>query len=140
MIKILKKLNLIMGEVDRIGKDKINSFHNYNYASEQAIKESLHPLLVKHGVLPLFDFENVRREVYTTAKGQRGAVTDIDVTYRFYDIESGEFVEGKFIGTGDDGADKGTYKAMTGAIKYVLTSTFLIPTGDDPEKDKPNSD
>lgn len=124
-----------MAEVERIGKDKTNSFHGYNYASEQAIKEALHPLLVKHGVVPIFDFSEVKREIYTTAKGQRGAITDLTVAYKFYDMETGEFVGGTFVGTGDDGADKGTYKAITGAIKYILTSTFLIPTGDDPEKD-----
>jgi len=30
----------------------------------------------------------------------------------------------------------GIYAAVTGAIKYALTSTFLIPTGDDPEQDR----
>ena len=39
------------------------------------------------------------------------------------------------MGAGDDGADKGLYKAYTGAVKYFLMKTFLIPTGDDPEAD-----
>ena len=130
---ILQKLHAIMGEIDRIAKDKKNDFHNYQYASEQAIKEALHPLLVKHGVLFTVDASNVRREAYVTNKGGRGAITDVDMEYRFHDVKTGDFISGKFVGTGDDSADKGTYKAITGAIKYILTSTFLIPTGDDPE-------
>lgn len=37
------------------------------------------------------------------------------------------------IGEGMDTGDKAIYKAITGAQKYVLMKTFLIPTGDDPE-------
>ncbi len=137
MQKILAKLTAIAAETGYIQKDKKNAHFGYNYASEQAIKETLHPLLVKHGVL-FFPVECslVRREQYTSDKGKRSCLTDISMTYRFYDSASGEFVEGTFCGTGDDAADKGTYKAVTGAIKYILTSTFLIPTGDDPENDE----
>lgn len=39
----------------------------------------------------------------------------------------------RFFGDGLDKGDKGLYKAYTGAIKYLLMKTFLIPTGDDPE-------
>lgn len=138
MKNILKKLHAIMSEVERIEKDKTNEFHRYKYASEQAIKEAIHPLLVKHKVLFTTNVTNARREVYVTAKGARGAITDIDLAYTFHDVESGEALTGTFQGTGDDGADKGTYKAITGAIKYILTSTFLIPTGDDPEVETSN--
>lgn len=136
MTKILAKLHAIMTELDYIQKDKKNAFHGYNYASEKAIKEAVHAQLVKHGVVFLLSTSNVRRETFVTDKQKRGAVTDLDASYKFYDVESGEFVEGTFTGCGDDGADKGTYKAITGAIKYILTTTFLIPTGDDPEEDK----
>ena len=37
------------------------------------------------------------------------------------------------LGTGMDGDDKAVYKAMAGAVKYALTTAFLIETGDDPE-------
>jgi hypothetical protein len=40
------------------------------------------------------------------------------------------------IGEGQDAGDKGPYKAMTGAQKYALMKTFMIPTGDDPEADE----
>ena len=122
-----------MTDIERVGKDKKNDFHGYKYASEQAIKEALHPLLVKHGVIFQVNAKNVRREVFVSNKGGRAAVTDLDLEYSFFDVGTGESIQGTFAGTGDDAADKGTYKAITGAIKYILTSTFLIPTGDDPE-------
>ena len=36
--------------------------------------------------------------------------------------------------------DKGVYKAITGAVKYIFMKNFLIPTGDDPEKDNNKSE
>lgn len=127
MQNILKKLHDIMSEVDSIPKDKTNSFHGYDYASEYAIKTKLHGLLVKHKVLFMLSATDIRHT---------GTLTDVICTFKFFDIESGEVLEAPFVGTGEDKLDKGTYKAITGAIKYILTSTFLIPTGDDPENDK----
>jgi hypothetical protein len=40
------------------------------------------------------------------------------------------------IGEGADSADKGAYKAMTGARKYAFRLLFNIPTGDDAERDE----
>lgn len=123
-IKILGKLHLIMSEINYIQKDKSNEFHKYNYASEKAIKETLQPKLIEHKVL---------LQVNVTNQIVQGNLTIADFSYAFHDIESGESLEGTFAGQGEDKLDKGIYKAITGAIKYILTSTFLIPTGDDPE-------
>ena len=38
-------------------------------------------------------------------------------------------------GEGMDKGDKGIYKAQTGALKYYLSVTFMVATGDDPEQD-----
>jgi len=134
MKAILNKLNLIMAETGIIEKDKKNTFHNYEYASEFAIKKALHGLLVKHKVIFTVSTKNKQVEIYQTDKGKRNGITDLEITYTFYDVDTAESLSGLFIGTGSDGEDKGTYKALTGAIKYILTTTFLIPTGDDPEK------
>jgi hypothetical protein len=40
------------------------------------------------------------------------------------------------MGSGNGRDDKGLYAALTGIIKYQLTSSFLIPTGDDAEVDE----
>ena len=40
-------------------------------------------------------------------------------------------------GEGLDRGDKAGYKAYTGAVKYFLANTFLVPTGDDPETESP---
>ena len=122
---VLKKLHTIMSEVGYIQKDARNEHGKYNYASERAIKEALHAAFVEHDVLFLMDADPPT------------PVTDkfvsIPVRYRFYDIETGQCLSGTFLGTGHAREEKGTYAAITGAIKYILTTTFLIPTGDDAE-------
>jgi len=127
-LTLYEKMHKVMSELSFISKDKRNDFHKYNYASEFAIKSAVHEQLVKHGLLfHISVLEYVRN----------GNIIDIKFTYSFTDTLTGTKIEGTFIGSGEDKGDKGTYKAITGAIKYILTSTFLIPTGDDPEEDKP---
>jgi ERF superfamily protein len=139
---ILAKLYAIMSEVGYIQKDKKNTFHGYSYLSEKAIKETLHPLLVKHRVLFLpttADFENKEVETATKSGTRRSILTTGNLGFRFVDVDSGEFYEGSMAAAGMDEGDKGTYKAITGALKYILTTSFLIPTGDDPEDDRNDS-
>lgn len=127
MKQILAKLHAIMSEVDRIEKDAKNTHQNYKYASEKIIKETLHAQFVKHKVL--FQLSSVNARI-------AGSVTFVDFNYAFFDVETGEELKGTFIGSGQARDEKGNYAAVTGAIKYILTSTFLIPTGDDPENDR----
>jgi ERF superfamily protein len=133
---ILRKLHAVMKDVDYIQKDKTNAFHKYNYASEAAIKEKVHAALVEHGVVPQFDLVSLTERTGLGKEGKDTLTTAL-VHYRFSCVDTGQCVEGSFYGCGTDPADKGLYKAITGAIKYILTSQFLIPTGDDPENEAP---
>ena len=138
MKQILGKLWKIMSEVNYIQKDKTNEFHRYKYASEEAIKVHLHEQLVKHKVIfGLTTSGAPHIERVKTAKGNEELVVFQEVAYNFWDVESGERFGGTFMGTGQDAGDKGLYKALTGAIKYIMTSTFLIPTGTDAEEEPP---
>jgi hypothetical protein len=74
-------------------------------------------------------------EELTDRKTEKGEnITRLKLTMGFIDGETGEKESfGPFFAEGADKSDKGSYKAMTGAVKYALLKTFLIPTGDDPE-------
>lgn len=139
-VSILQKLLAVMKDCGYIQKDKKNAFHNYSYASEAAIKDRVHAALVEHGVIPQISLLGLTEREITrvNAKGQQVSewLTTANVHYKFYCCDTGEFIEGTFYGCGIDPSDKGLYKAITGAIKYLLTSQFLIPTGDDPENDE----
>lgn len=127
-----------MSEIDFIAKDKKNDFHGYAYASEQAIKEAIYPLLKKHNVLFNINLTRIVENQHTQAKGV-DYITVVGVKYIFTDVDTGEQLKGTFYGAGQDKGDKALYKAITGAIKYILTSTFGIVTGDDPENDAPKA-
>lgn len=138
VVNILKKMNMIMKEVDRIEKDRENTHSRYRYASEKVIKEVLHQSFSNHGVVMQIATSNPRlinadAPTQTAPNAGKAICMALDVQYRFYDMESGEYLGGEVTGSGNGRDDKGIYAALTGAIKYLLTSNFLIPTGDDPE-------
>lgn len=119
-----KKLLAIMGEVGRIPKNGVNSFHKYNYVLESDLVDAIRKLLVKHGVAFYGSvLEQSRSEEFTK----------VSMRFTFADTESDETLALDFWGEGQDKGDKGLYKAYTGAEKYCLMKTFLIPTGVDPD-------
>ena len=129
MQKILKKIHAVMEDVSYIQKDAKNAHHGYSYASELAIKKALCEAFRKHKVV--FQLETLGATVDPVSKA-----TVLQTKYSFYDVESGEQLSGDFVSFGPSRDDKGGWAATTNAIKYILTSTFLIPTGDDAESDK----
>lgn len=136
-ISILKKLNTIMKEVKSMEKDGQNTFQNYSYLSETQVTLAMKKLLEKNGVVFTHDTEFISiTEVSPTSKGTKQFMTTIRVRYVFCDMDTGGYVSGGEIGQGVDSQDKGIYKAITGAVKYIFMKTFLIPTGDDPENDE----
>lgn len=134
--------------VNYIKKDKKNSFLNYEYASEEAIKDKLHDLLVENKVIFKLDCKIVNDVAEQISEvvidmpnnGSQKTISynhfvNAQFDYTFFDVDSGESMTGQFSGSGQDKGDKGLYKAITGALKYIMTSTFVIPTGTDPEDD-----
>lgn len=133
---IWKKLHACMRDLAYIQKDSENRFHGYRYASEAAIKNAVHAAFVRHGLVMLVSIVDTERiEAPPTSKGKQQWITKITIEYRFVDTDTGDERRGLFSGQGIDGEDKGLYKAITGALKYLLTTTFLIETGDDPEQE-----
>jgi hypothetical protein len=131
---VLRKINEVFQEVESVKKDGLNKAFNYAYVSESQLKRVLQPLLKKHNLL--FKLDIIDQKVDYSGKIP---LTLITVKYSFIDPESGEVLEGTFCSQGSDSADKGIFKAITGAIKYILSSVFLIPTGGDPEEDEEES-
>lgn len=134
MISLYGKLHSIMARVNRIRKDKKNQQGGYEYASEQAIKETLHPLFVEHKLLFIPAAQELI-EITPPREGNKMAMTTIRCTYRVVDAETAAEVTLQIVSSGSDSTDKGAFKANTGALKYALTTLFIIPTGDDPEDD-----
>lgn len=129
-------LNVFAG-LGYLQKDKKNEHQKYRYLSESKIKEEVRNLFVANRIYFNYSSDEVSTyEISPTSSGTRQFVTTVKGTWKMVDADNPDHKEdGRWIGTGTDTGDKGLYKAITGGIKYVLNTNFLIPSGDDPEKD-----
>lgn len=129
---LVSKLAEVMAAVQRIAKRGKNDFHGYHYATEADIAETIRMELASRSVMLIPAVLSEQR----IAVGEKGSVlTVLEMEMEFLDGENGQSIKKPWRGYGSDKDDKGGYKAMTGAEKYFLLKTFLIPTGDDPERD-----
>lgn len=125
-MSIYSKILQVMKEVEKVPKNGYNQFHKYYYATESDLTESIRPILIDAGLAFFATVLDQKRE---------GEFTKVKMEFTLADTETGETLKSIFWGEGQDKGDKGLYKAYTGATKYFLMKTFLIPTGDDPEGD-----
>lgn len=123
---LYKKLQQILPEIGHVQKKGYNAFHKYSYAQEADILDHVRPLFEKQGLILGINCSEYHRN---------GELTTVKLAIKIIDADSGEEMVSDFYGEGQDKGDKGIYKAYTGAMKYFLMKTFLIPTGDDPEKE-----
>ena len=134
--KVAAKIAEVMQNVDYLQKDGRVAYGStrYSYLSEEKITSEMREAMLKAGlVIYPARMEVVNQQDVSTKTGQ-ARVVNILITYRVQDVESEEFIEVQALGEGMDAGDKAVYKAMTGAFKYAQRQTFMIPTGDDPDK------
>jgi hypothetical protein len=122
---LYSKLAKIIGEIARVPKRGRNEFHKYDYVTEADLLDAVRAKLSEAGVAYFFSVDSATVRPGET-KG--GPIVDVAVTVTFADGESGETFSVKGVGSGQDSGDKGVYKALTGAQKYVVMKTFLVPT------------
>lgn len=134
-MSLVQKLAEVMAAVGRIPKRGRNDFHGYDYATEADIVEALRGQLAERKVMLVPEVVGYERiELGAKKNGEaKDPVMLLRMRFTFLDGESAEQITREWCGAGQDGGDKGLYKAMTGGEKYFLLKTFLLPTGDDPE-------
>ena len=135
IISLQKKKNAIRKELHERGilpKGAHNDYDNYDYFSEAQYKELFTELFSKHGVELIID-ESDYGTFDGTDKQPFGRVVTLACT--LIDIDTGYSETSRHTGEGLDRGDKAGYKATTGAIKKFLSSTFLVATKDDPERE-----
>lgn len=137
-MSIHTKILAIMTDVEEVVKEGRNTAQNYKYVQEAALLETLRSALIKHQVTVIPSITGYDIRQFQTKDGQFAQpLVIVNMEYRITDADSGEFLLIPYVGTGADTGDKGLYKAITGANKYLLLKTFQIPTTDDPENDTP---
>lgn len=137
--KLQQKKSALRKELKEKGilpKQGFNSVDKYKYFSELQYKELFTDLFTKHG-LELTATEMESSMFVGSEKQPNGR--QVKIKFILTDIDTGFSEESVFSGEGMDKGDKGIYKAQTGALKYYLSVTFMVATGDDAEKDSPES-
>lgn len=134
-VTFYKKMNSIRKELCEKGilpKGAHNDYDNYDYFSEAQYKELFTEFFSKHGIEIFFD-EVDRGSFDGTEKQPFGRY--VTLACILIDSETGFTLITHHTGEGLDRGDKAIYKATTGAIKKFLSSTFLVATKDDPERE-----
>jgi hypothetical protein len=132
-MKLAAKLSQVMARVGYVQKGGTNSAQGYKYVMASDVADKVRTALCELNVIMVPVGVDVVSEG-VTPKGTQTIVT-ARYTWRFIDGETGETLDIQTLGSGADSGDKHVYKSSTGALKYALLTTFLIPTGDDPEND-----
>lgn len=135
MKNIAGKLVKVMADCDYVQKQGVNKFQNYKYASAANILEKVNESLVKNNVACFVTPNLISFSDVVTNTGKAEHLATVEVKILLVDADSGESIEIKGLGSGQDNGDKGIMKAQTAAIKYAWMLTLNISTGDDPEAD-----
>ena len=122
-----------MGKVTKAGR---NDYDKYDYARLEDFVAVAGPVLAKHGLAMVSGAAIAKGDVArVTKKGnhENGTYVELDMVLLH---ESGQWLSVTSTGEGQDRADKGTYKAITGARKYGVAMVCGLVTTDDPEADE----
>lgn len=137
--KIASKMAAAMKEIDAVTKKGRNDNQKYNYVRAADVANEVRHALVSQGIAFTYDVSECRNWEKASNSGSMLNYCHIKVDCLFIDSESGESVTAGAVGWGMDSGDKAPYKAMTGALKYIMRMTFLIPDESDPENEKEES-
>jgi len=130
---LVAKLARIAGEMDYVQKTGFNDHQKYKFAKEGDFKAKAKPLLAREEIHMgcTVDLQGVPIHIGDSKTGTPQWLTTVELTATFR-YRSAE-ISCSAIGQGVDPGDKGVYKAMTGALKYIFATSFQVETGDDPE-------
>lgn len=134
--RLASKLAQVMAKVKYIQKRGKNTHFGYTYATEADVADKVREALaeLKVAFIPRILPETIQVTPVETKAGRQIVLSAV-FEFDFVDGDTGETYTVRVPGQGQDSGDKAAYKALTGAVKYALMKTFLIPTGDDPEEE-----
>ncbi|MCK9220883.1 MAG: ERF family protein [Bacteroidales bacterium] len=139
-LKLYKKLFDIMCETKSLEKNLTvgKGANTYKAVGEAEVLNMLKPLFNKHKVI-VFPIDGSMQETsqiwesesYDKKETKTRNVTQLKVSFKVVDVESGEFEILAGFGNGADPQDKGSGKAFTYAYKTMLNKTFMMFSGED---------
>lgn len=133
--KIAKKLVAVMSECSHVGKNGLNSYHQYKYATAEDVLCKVNEALTKNKLASVVTPAVDSVVDVVNLKGNKEHLVTISVKIELIDADSGESIVLQGFGSGQDAGDKAIMKAQTAAIKYAYMMSLCIATGDAPEED-----
>lgn len=130
-----QRLHWVMANLGYLPKEGVNDFHRYRYTTEADTVEAVRRLLVPARLaFTMRATETVQVRDRPTKSGTT-QVTSVLVEFTLVNIDQPEDRYSTTLwAEGEDPADKGFWKAYSGAVKYFWFKHLLIATGkDDPE-------
>ncbi len=126
-----ERLAAVAGRLTYLSKDKRNDHHKYSYVSEAKVKAEMRAAFAAEGLV----LYGVRASALHGST-PTAAVVEVILEVGMADDPRGFRSEFAGVGGDHDKSGKAVMKAMAAAIKYALTTGFLVPTGDDPEANR----
>ena len=127
-LSLHEKLLSVARKLSNISKSHTNTGVGYKYAAAEDFITEIRPHLLEAGLLILpkieADWEHIGEKKFFAHLNGGFNITD-----------GNETITVSVPGEGVDHGDKATYKAITGAFKYMLRCVFFLPMTDDPEAD-----
>lgn len=132
---IYKKISLIMGELEAVGKNQTNTVQRFKFRGVDDVTNAVSKLMAKHGVFAVPTVLEERAEERQSKGGGVLIYRILKIRYDFF-AEDGSSVPATVIGEGMDSGDKAANKAMSVGYKYALVQVFCIATEDTPDPDR----
>lgn len=130
------KLAWITGRIGAVPKKGHNPHFNYDYVMEADLVDAIRGHLAKANVIIVPSIQSVDEQPRGESRAGVTYLSHVVLRYRLINGDNPEdVIEVDWAGYGSDNADKGLYKALTGAQKYFLMKLFNVATGLEPEED-----
>ena len=127
-MNIYQKIQGVMQDIQYLAKDDQVAFGSTKYRaiSEEKVTSTVRAAMIKFGLVMYPKTQDVMKD---------GQITTVNTVYAMVNVDNpAEQIMVASSGQGSDTQDKGAGKAMTYAFKYALLRTYMIPTGEDPDK------
>ena len=134
-LNLMQKLNEAAKSIGAVHKDGKNSFQNYEFQSEGAIKAAVEHAIQSVGIRIIPNYEIINQ--YDKASKKGGSNHFVDVMGTFLITDGSESQTGSMPGSGQDSGEKAMAKACTSAQKYFYKQLFNIT---DKEEDPDSTD
>lgn len=133
---LAKKKAKVMQNTGFVEKKGKNNRFGYEYAREADYLNHVRGIMASVGLAFGYTVTDEKMNKFSETKsGNTRYANRQIIEFTLTDTETGFAEHSTLVTYGIDSGDKGVWKGITGAVKYYMAKTFLIPTGDDPEND-----